>query len=67
MSDDPSQRFVFGDARQRFNQSLRELLRDLGLTSFADLQQRSEQIKGFLPRVCETAEAIVAANPGIEK
>jgi hypothetical protein len=52
--------------QDRFTPGYRQLLGDLGITSFADLQQRSEQVKGLLPRVWEVAEAIMAANPGIE-
>jgi hypothetical protein len=54
------------EVQARFNRGYRHLLGDLGITSFADLQQRSKEIMGFLPRVWEVAEAIMAANPGIE-
>ena len=54
------------ELRDRHSPGYRQLLGDLGITSFADLQQRGEQIKSFLPRVWEVAEAIMAANPGIE-
>jgi hypothetical protein len=54
------------EIQDRFRPGYRQLLSDLGITSFADLQQRSEQVKGLLPRVWEVAEAIMAANPGIE-
>jgi hypothetical protein len=43
----------------------RQLLSDLGITSFADLRQRGAQVKAFLPRVWEVAEAIMVANPDI--
>jgi hypothetical protein len=52
--------------QERFSPGYRQLLGDLGITSFADLQQRSEQVKEFLPRLWEVTEAILAANPGIE-
>lgn len=50
----------------RCDAGFRHLLADLGITSFADLQQRGEQVGASLPRVWETAEAIIAANPEIE-
>jgi hypothetical protein len=54
------------DMQDRFSPGYRRLLGDLGITSFADLQQRKEQIEVLLPRVWEVAEAIMAANPRIE-
>jgi hypothetical protein len=64
------QKVLYHDApaeiQDRFSPGYRQLLGDLGITSFADLQQRSEQLKGLLPRVWEVTEAILAANPGIE-
>lgn len=54
------------DMRDRFSPGFRELLGDLGIGSFADLQRRSEQVETFLPRVWQVAEAILAANEGIE-
>jgi hypothetical protein len=64
------QKVLYHDARaemqDRFTPGYRRLLGDLGVTSFADLQQRKEQIEALLPRVWEVAEAIMAANPRIE-
>jgi hypothetical protein len=63
------QKVLYHDAPElqaRFNPGYRRLLAELGITSLADLQQRAEQIKDLLPRVWAVAEAIVAANPGIE-
>ena len=64
------QKVLYRDApaemQDRFSLGYRQLLGDLGITLFGDLQKRSEQVKGFLPRVWEVAEAIMAANPGIE-
>ena len=64
------QKVLYHDApaeiQDRFSPGYRQLLGDLGITSFADLQQRSEQLKELLPRVWEVTEAILAANPGIE-
>jgi hypothetical protein len=54
------------EMQDRFGPGYRQLLGDLGITLFADLQQRSEQVKRLLPRVWEVTEAIIAANPGIE-
>jgi hypothetical protein len=54
------------ELQRRFDPGYRELLADLGITSFADLQERSTQIKAHLARVWAAAEAIMAANPGIE-
>ncbi len=55
------------EMQERFSPGYRQLLGDLGITSFADLQRRSAQVKELLPRVWEEAEAIMAANPGIEE
>jgi hypothetical protein len=64
------QKVLYHDApaemQDRFTPGYRQLLGDLGITSFADLQQRKEQIELSLPRVWEVAEAIMAGNPGIE-
>jgi hypothetical protein len=65
------QKVLYHDApaemRDRFAPGYRQLLGDLGITSFADLQRRKEQIELSLPRVWEEAEAIMAGNPGIEE
>jgi hypothetical protein len=52
--------------KRRFDPGYRRLLGDLGITSFADLRRRGEQVKTQLARVWEVAEAIMAANPGIQ-
>ena len=54
---------VIGD---RFLQSYQSMLGDLGINLFADLKARSSQVRKFLPRVTEVAEAIMAATPEIE-
>lgn len=54
------------EMRERFSPGYRRLLGDLGVVSFADLQQRGKQVKEFLPHVWEIAEAIMTANPEIE-
>ena len=51
--------------QQRFTPSYHRLLDELGVTSYADLQQRTEQIKELLPRIWEVTEAIIATNPEI--
>lgn len=50
---------------ERYDPGYRALLADLGIRTFADLQQRSQQVKEMLPRVWEVAESIMAANPEI--
>jgi hypothetical protein len=63
------QKVLYHDApaetRDRFEPGYRDLLADLGITSFADLRQRGEQVREFLPQVWAVAEAIIAANPEI--
>ena len=49
-----------------YTPGFRQLVGDLGITSFADMQQRGEELKAFLPRLREVAEAIMVANPEIE-
>lgn len=51
---------------ERHEHGYQQLLGDLGITSFADLQRRNEEVKALLPRVWAVAEAIIAANPDIE-
>jgi hypothetical protein len=50
----------------RLEPGYRDLLADLGITSSADLRQRGEQVREFLPQVWALADAIIAANPDIE-
>jgi hypothetical protein len=40
-------------------------LSDLGIRSLVDLLSRGEQVRSFLPQLWETAEEIIAANPGV--
>ena len=54
------------EMQARFTPGYRRLLGDLGITTFADLERRGEQVKEFLPQVWSVAEAIMAANPVIE-
>ena len=64
------QKVLYHDApaetQERFETGYRHLLGDLGITSPADLQQRSEQVEGSLPWVWDVAEAIMVANPDIQ-
>jgi hypothetical protein len=64
------QKIIYHDAppamRHRFDPGFRHLLGDLGITSFADLQERGEQVLSLLPHVSAVASAIMAANPAIE-
>ncbi|AXI81321.1 hypothetical protein [Peterkaempfera bronchialis] len=39
------------------------LLADLGIASPADLRRRAQEVRGYLPRLRETAEHILTANP----
>jgi hypothetical protein len=63
------QKALYNDAstevQQRFMPSYQHLLRDLGVTSFDDLQHRNEQTEELFPEVWKVAEAIIAANPEI--
>ena len=54
------------ETQEMFSCGFRELLGDLGVSSAADLQLRSEQAKRYLRRVWEVAESIIADTPGIE-
>lgn len=63
------QKVLYHDApaemRDAFTPGYRDLLAELGIASFTDLQQRSEQVKAALPDIWAVAQAIVAANPEI--
>jgi hypothetical protein len=64
------QKVLYQDAplelQERYHPGYWDLLADLGIRSTADLRQRGEQVREFLPRLWEVAEAILAANPGID-
>jgi hypothetical protein len=49
-----------------FEPGFRHLVADLSITLFADLQQRAEATKAFLPELWAVTEEILAANPAIE-
>jgi len=54
------------ELKRRFDPGYQQLLGDLGIASFGDLQRRCELVKAHLDRVWDVAEAIMAVNPGIE-
>jgi len=64
------QKVLYHDAmvelQKRFSPGFRELLTDLGITSYDDLQQRTKRIEDFVSQVWRVAEAIMTANPAIE-
>lgn len=49
-----------------YSYGFRNLLADLGINSFSDLQERSKQNKKLLSKVWKTVEAIIEANPKIK-
>jgi hypothetical protein len=49
----------------RFEPGYRELLADLGLTSFADMKRKADAVVSALPHIRNVAEEIIAVNPGI--
>ena len=55
------------EMQEQYLPGYRRMLADLGIASFADLQQRCQQVKALLPRVWQEAEAILQANPEIEQ
>jgi hypothetical protein len=55
-----------GELTLSLTDSYRELVGDLGIASFAELQRRCAEVERILPRVWELAEAIIAVNQEIE-
>mgnify|MGYP003383713123 CR=1 FL=1 len=53
------------DEQERHGHGYRAFWADLGIRSFADLQQRSQGVCEMLPPIVRVAEAIMAANPEI--
>jgi hypothetical protein len=53
--------------QEQFTPGFRRLLADLGIISFAALQQRAERVKEFLPQVWAVAETIITANPAVTR
>jgi hypothetical protein len=64
------QKLLASDAPPETQAALRPgfagLLGDLGIGSPADLRRRAREVHGFLPRLSEVKEAILAANPRVE-
>lgn len=52
-------------SKHAFDHGYHELLADLGICSFLDLQRRANAVKSFLPELWAMAEAILVANPAI--
>lgn len=55
-----------GGLPQSFSDSYGDLVRELGITSFAEVRRRCAEVERFLPRLRAVAEEIIAANKGIE-
>ena len=53
------------EIQDKYRVGFENLLDDLGIKSSADLHQRGEQIREFLPSVLEVAESIMSRNPEI--
>jgi hypothetical protein len=51
---------------QGFTDSYQELVSDLGIAKLDDIRRRCADIKDILPRICDVAESIIAANDEIE-
>lgn len=64
------QKVLYEDApaemHHRFDHGYRQLLGELGVSSFADFVKRRELVTRLLPQVWEKAEAIIAANPELQ-
>jgi hypothetical protein len=54
------------DLMRTFKDNYLQLIANLGLPSFADVQRRCAEIERSLPYVCDLAETIIAANCEIE-
>ncbi len=50
----------------QFTPSFRQLLADLGITSFADFERRRTAVKAFLPQLWTMAETVMADTTAIE-
>ena len=55
------------DEQENYAAGFHELLADLGITSFADLQEGSQRAREFLHRVWDVVETIMDANAEIEE
>jgi hypothetical protein len=54
------------EMKDKFSSSYRQLLSDIGITSFSDLQQRSKQIEEFLPCLWKVTESVITKSPDIK-
>jgi hypothetical protein len=65
------QRVLSADApaseHDRHDVGFRDLVSDLGITSFSDLEDRVAEVEALLPRVSEAATTVMDANPEIER
>jgi hypothetical protein len=51
---------------QSYQDSYQELVSDMGVPSLANIRQRCTDIQRILPRLCDLAKDVIAANPEIE-
>lgn len=51
-----------GDLTKSFKDSYQELTSDLGIPTFGEIRRRCAEIERMLPRVCDVAEGLIAAN-----
>jgi hypothetical protein len=58
---------AYRDEQENYDACFHELLADLGITSFAGLQERSQRAREFLHRVWDVVETIMDANAEIEE
>jgi hypothetical protein len=54
------------DLRDQFTPGYLATLTEMGISSFADIVQRSDQVRAFLPRLMSIAEEIIAATPKVK-
>jgi hypothetical protein len=52
--------------QEEFSHRYRQLLKDLGVDSYAEIQQRCANVEKQLPLIRETAGIIMSSNPEIE-
>lgn len=53
-------------SRHQFEEAYLDLLDDLGIASFEDLQAHAAAVRDALPGVMEMADSIIAANPAVD-
>jgi hypothetical protein len=54
------------DLTQSYKDSYQDLVSDVGLPTVATLRRRGADIERILPRLCDLAELVIAANQEIE-